>query len=116
MVGEVGVSATIAVDRPDLPWLATPAHLALLHEHDLRPVWGPIWCLIVSVEPVPGQDLFVLAVRVHRDDLPPAVPDPGESNLRTVWRPVGAALALVGLGEVARVLSVCVHHEDVWLL
>src|SRR5215218_2648432 len=118
IVGEVGVSATIAVDRPDLPWLATPAHLALLHEHDLRPVWGPIWCLIVSVEPVPGQDLFVLAVRVHRDDLPPAVPDPGKSNLRTVGGPVGAALALVGLGEVDGIVGgrIRVYHEDVWLL
>src|ERR687898_657900 len=38
MVGEVGVSAAIAVYRPDLPWLATAAHLALLLEHYLRPV------------------------------------------------------------------------------
>src|SRR5215203_6286809 len=59
MVGEVGVSAAIAVYRPDLPRLATPPNLALLLEHDLRPVWGPIWSLIVSVEPVPGQVRFV---------------------------------------------------------
>src|SRR5215216_1281831 len=119
IVGEVGVSATIAVDRPDLPWLATAAHLALLHKHDLRPVWGPIWCLIVSVEPVPGQDLLVLAVRVHRNDLPPAIPDPGESNLCTVRRPGGVVLALVGLGEVDGIVfggRIGVHHEDVWLL
>jgi hypothetical protein len=126
MVGEVGVSATVAVYRPDLPWLATSTYLALLHEHDLRPVWGPVWSLIVSVGPIVGQELLVLAVRVHREDLPPGVlpdvPDPGKSNLRTVWvrwRPVGVELARVGLGEVDGIVvggRIGVHHEDVWLL
>src|SRR5215213_9696852 len=118
IVGEVSVSATVAVYRPDLPWFATAAHLALLHEHHLRAVRGPIRRSVIALEAVPGQDRLVLAVWVHRNDLRPLVPNPGERYLGAIRRPGGVALACVCVGEVDRVVcsGIGVHHENVWLL
>src|SRR5918994_6890914 len=66
---QVSVSATVAVHPPDLPCIATDP-LALLHEHDLGAVRGPVRRIVECVELVSSQNHFILAVRVHREDLP----------------------------------------------
>src|SRR5687768_13876266 len=119
MVGEVGVSATVAVHCPDLPWLATASHLTLLHEHDLRAVRGPIRRSVIPLEAIAAQGGLVLAIWVHRDDLKSLVSDTRERYLGAIGRPGGVDLACVCVGAVGRVVGgggIGVHHEDVWLL